>query len=89
MRTGLSRLNSIEPCDPGQECTPGFMKSTALSIFIIAILLSSGCSGEGEEPVQGHVWQEQTDVLDKANAVEDELLQSAEQQQLLLEQQTR
>ena len=58
-------------------------------MIFIAILISCGCTGEGDEPPQGHVWQEQTDALDKANTVEDKLLESAEQQKLLLDQQTQ
>jgi hypothetical protein len=44
------------------------------------LLLMSACSGGGESESKGHVWKEQTDMIDKAQGVE-ELLGNADAQQ--------
>ncbi len=43
-------------------------------------LLLSACSGGGESESEAHVWKQQTDMIDKAQGVED-LLGAADAQQ--------
>jgi hypothetical protein len=44
------------------------------------VLLLSACSGGGESESEAHVWKQQTDMIDKAQGVED-LLGAADAQQ--------
>ncbi len=46
--------------------------------FIVVLVLT--CPGCGDPEEDGHAWKEQTDMIDKANDVE-QLLQEASQQQ--------
>jgi hypothetical protein len=50
---------------------------------LLPVLILTGCSG-GDEPGpaadRGHVWQEQTDMLDKAEGIEDLLGDTATRQ---------
>jgi uncharacterized membrane protein YgcG len=52
------------------------------------ILLLCACSG-GESESKGHVWKEQTDMIDKAQGVEDLLGTADAQQRQRIEEQTQ
>ena len=52
------------------------------------LLLLCACSG-GESGSEGHVWKEQTDMIDKAQGVEDFLGQADAQQRQRIEEQTQ
>ena len=58
-------------------------------LFFASLVLQTGCSEPDNDQQQGHVWQEQTDTLDKARAVEGVLQDSADEQRRKIEQQTR
>ena len=47
-----------------------------------------GCAACGD-PEQGHVWNDQTDMIDKAEDVENMLLEKSQQQRQLTEELTR
>jgi len=49
----------------------------SLAFVVVSVLACPGC-GDPEE--DGHIWKEQTDMLDKASGVEDMLLESSQQQ---------
>jgi hypothetical protein len=49
----------------------------SLVFVVVSVLVCPGC---GDPKEDGHVWQEQTDMLDKASGVEDMLLESNRQQ---------
>ena len=48
-----------------------------LALVVVLVLACTGC---GDPKDDGHIWKEQTDMLDKASGVEDMLLQSSQQQ---------
>ncbi len=48
-------------------------------LVIIMVALLVACSGR-DDTDKGHVWKEQTDMLDKAKGVEDMLDKSSQQQ---------
>jgi hypothetical protein len=48
--------------------------------LMCAVLLLSACGSGGESEDTGHVWKQQTDMIDKARGVED-ILDSADAQQ--------
>ncbi len=48
-----------------------------LAFIVISVLLCSGCGDPAED---GHIWKDQTDMLDKASEVENMLLESNRQQ---------
>ena len=52
------------------------------------LLLLCACSG-GESESEGHVWKEQTDMIDKAQGVEDLLGDADAQQRQRIEEQTQ
>lgn len=52
------------------------------------LLLLCACSG-GESESEGHVWKEQTDMIDKAGGVEDLLGDTNAQQRQRIEEQTQ
>ena len=52
-------------------------------VIIMAALLVA-CSG-GDDTDRGHVWKEQTDMIDKAKGVEDMLDKSSQQQRQQIE----
>lgn len=55
-----------------------------LRISVIALAFGiAGCSGEDEER-EDHVWQEQTETIDTAKQVEDQLRSAAEKQRKAL-----
>ena len=63
-----------------------------MKIFFILLTLSilaAGCSDEEAEAKKGHVWQEQTDTMDKARAVEGVLQESADAERKKIEDQTQ
>ena len=45
------------------------------TLFSIAVLMVLGCAGCGNPEEDGHVWQDQTKMIDKAKGVEDTLMQ--------------
>ena len=49
----------------------------SLAIVVVSVLVCSGCGDPAED---GHVWKEQTDMLDKARGVEALLQESSQQQ---------
>jgi uncharacterized protein YcfL len=59
-----------------------------LIVLVLPILFIIGCSDE-QNKVEEHVWKEQTDMIDKAKDVEQMLKDAAQQQQELIEQQTK
>jgi len=48
-----------------------------LAFIVVSVLVCPGC---GDPKEDGHVWQDQTDMLDKASGVEGMLLESNQQQ---------
>ena len=52
------------------------------------LLLLCACSG-GDSESEGHVWKEQTDMIDKAHGVEDLLGDANTQQRQRIEEQTQ
>ena len=52
------------------------------------MLLLCACSG-GDPESEGHVWKEQTDMIDRARDVEDLLGQADSQQRKRIEEQTQ
>ena len=57
---------------------------------LIFSLLLPACSGDDSSSSdKGHVWQEQTDTIDKAKEVEGIIMDSAEETRKALEQQTQ
>ena len=46
-------------------------------MVIVSVLVCPGC---GDPEQDGHIWKEQTDMLDKASEVENMLLESNQQQ---------
>lgn len=62
--------------------------SAGILLFCL-LVLQAGCSEQDADQQQGHVWQEQTDTLDKARAVEGLLQESADEQRRQMEQQTQ
>jgi len=52
------------------------------------LLMLCACSGDESEN-EGHVWKEQTDMIDKAQGVEDLLGQADAQQRQRIEEQTQ
>ena len=49
----------------------------SLAMIVVSVLVCPGC---GDPQEDGHVWKDQTDMLDKARGVEDMLLESSQQQ---------
>jgi len=49
----------------------------SLVMMVVSVLLCPGCGDPSED---GHVWKDQTDMLDKARGVEDMLMESNQQQ---------
>jgi len=49
----------------------------SLVMMVVSVLLCPGC---GDPKEDGHVWKDQTDMLDKARGVEDMLMESNQQQ---------
>lgn len=56
--------------------------------LLCSVMLLCACSG-GESENEGHVWQEQTDMIDKARDVEDVLGTANEQQRQRIEDQAQ
>lgn len=56
-----------------------------LVILIVLGLTLVGCSDDKTDKVEQHVWQEQTDMIDKAKDVEGMVLDSANKQREMLE----
>ena len=56
-----------------------------LPLIFVSVL---GCAACGD-PEQGHVWKDQTDMIDKAEDVENMLLEKSQQQRQLTEEMTR
>ena len=56
-----------------------------LPLILVTVL---GCAACGD-PEEGHVWKDQTDMIDKAGEVEKMLLEKSEQQRQLTEELTR
>ena len=48
-----------------------------IALVVLSVLVCPGCGDPAED---GHIWKEQTDMLDKASEVEDMLLESSRQQ---------
>lgn len=59
-----------------------------ISPVVLLMLACLGCSNEGAGNSEKHVWSEQTETINKAKQVEATILESAEQQQELIDQQT-
>jgi hypothetical protein len=59
------------------------MKTVTLLLALAGLFQLAGCSGEDED--DGHVWQEQTETLDRARATEDQIMKSAEEQRRAIE----
>lgn len=58
------------------------------SFMCAVLLLLCACSG-GESESEGHVWKDQTDMVDKAHDVEDLLGAADAQQRQRIEEQTQ
>ena len=48
-----------------------------LAFIVMSVLVCPGC---GDPKEDGHIWKDQTDMLDKASEVENMLLESNRQQ---------
>ena len=48
-----------------------------LAFIVLSVLVCPGC---GDPQEDGHIWKDQTDMLDKASGVENMLLESNRQQ---------
>jgi len=59
------------------------------SFMCCVLLLLCACSGGGESESKGHVWKEQTDMIDKAQGVEDLLGDANAEQRQRIEEQTQ
>ena len=59
------------------------------SFWCGVLLLMCACSGGGESEGDGHVWKEQTDMIDKAQGVEDLLGAADARQRQRIEEQTQ
>lgn len=57
-------------------------------ILILIALYMGGCS-QDDEASRGHVWEEQTATMDKARQAEQAILDSAEAQRKMIEEQSR
>jgi hypothetical protein len=64
------------------------MKHAVYPVLLVALLLYA-CSGEDEETGKGHVWKDQTDMMEKAKKVEGIVQESAERQRDQIEDQVR
>ena len=53
--------------------------------MFVSVLGCAACS----DPEQGHVWKDQTDMIDKAEDVEKMLLEKSQQQRQLTDELTR
>lgn len=56
-------------------------------IILLIMIFIPACSDDDSR--QGHVWEEQTATIDRAKEVEKVILDSAEEQGRMIEQQTR
>jgi hypothetical protein len=56
--------------------------------FSLAVVLVLGCPGCGD-PEEGHVWKDQTDMIDKAGEVENMLLDQGQQQRRQIDEMAR
>ena len=66
------------------------MKILYTLIFLVGTLLPAGCSGDkSNTSSQQNVFKTQTDAMKKAEQVEAEVLKQAQQQQQVIEQQTK
>ncbi len=57
-----------------------------LVMVVVSVLVCPGC---GDPKEDGHIWKEQTDMLDKASGVENMLLESNRQQREQIDDMTR
>ena len=64
------------------------MRHTIYPAFLLALLLSA-CSGEEEDAGQGHVWQDQTRMMEKAKQVDTIVQDAAKRQRDRIEDQER
>lgn len=58
------------------------------AILLMSILLLISCSEDNSSQSNDHVWKEQTETIDKARAVEDLLMDSAEDQRRQIQDQS-
>ena len=56
-------------------------------IILLILIFLSACSDDDSR--QGHVWEEQAATIDRAKEVEKVIMDSAEEQNKMIEQQTR
>jgi len=47
------------------------------------------CTGCGNSEEEGHIWKEQTDLIDKAGEVEETLLDASQQQRQQIDEMAR
>lgn len=60
-----------------------------VSVICCMIVLLSACSDGSESEVEGHMWKDQTDMLDKAKGVEDLLGEANAAHHQRIEEQTQ
>lgn len=58
------------------------------AILLMSILLLVSCSEDNSSQSNDHVWKEQAETIDKARAVEDLLMDSAEDQRRQIQDQS-
>jgi len=57
-----------------------------LPLIVLSVLVCTGCGNPEEE---GHIWKEQTDLIDKAGEVEQTLLDASRQQRQQIDEMAR
>ena len=68
-----------------KQFLPGTIMNKLLPLMFVSVLGCAACS----DPEQGHVWKDQTDMIDKAEDVEKMLLEKSQQQRQLTDELTR
>ena len=56
--------------------------------LLCSVIVLCACSG-GESESEGHIWQEQTDMIDRAGSIEDELGSASAAQRQRIEEQSQ
>ncbi len=60
-----------------------------IKVFLISMIIFLSACSEDKETSGDHVWKEQTDTIDKAKQVEAMIMDTAEKQRKIVEEQTQ